>query len=94
MCDGKKNPMVATPQASAARVADLLRTAERELAAVYAAVVGRYGPEEARRAAYDWIEEMETMYWPAEWALPNWRDVTIAAADSLALRVIDHSPGR
>jgi len=66
----------------------------RELAAFYTAVVGRYGPEEARRAAYDWIEEMETMDWPADWALPNWRHVTIAAADCLALRIIDRSPGR
>jgi hypothetical protein len=94
MCDEKQNPMVATQQASAARVVDLLGTAERELAAFYAAVVGRYGPEEARRAAYGWIEEMETMDWPADWALPNWRHVTIAAADCLALGIIDHSPGR
>jgi hypothetical protein len=94
MCDEKRNPMVATQQASAARVADLLRTAERELAAFYMAVVGRYGPEEARRAAYDWIEEMETMDWPADWALPNWRRLSIAAANCLALRIIDHSPGR
>jgi hypothetical protein len=93
MFDERKNPMVATQQASAARVADLLRTAERELAAFYMAVLRRYGPEEARRAAYDWIEEMETMDWPADWALPNWRHVTIAATDCLALRIIDHSPG-
>jgi hypothetical protein len=94
MRDEKKHPMVATQQASAARVADLLRTAERELAAFYTAVVGRYGPEEARRAAYDWIEEMETMDWPLDGAIPNWRRVSIAAANCLAHRIIDHSPGR
>ena len=94
MCDEKKNPMVATRQASAGLVADLLRTAERELAAFYTAVVGRYGPEEARRAAYDWIEEMETMDWPLDGAVPNWRRVSIAAANCLALRIIDHFPGR
>ena len=94
MCDEKKNPMVATQQASAARVADLLRTAERELAAFYTAVVGRYGPEEARRAAYDWIEEMETMDWPLVGAVPNWRRVSFAAANCVALRIIDHSPAR
>jgi hypothetical protein len=94
MRDEKKNPMVATQQASAARVADLLRAAERELAAFYTAVVGRYGPEEARRAAHDWIEEMETMDWPLDGAVPNWRRVSIAAANCLALRIIDHSPAR
>jgi hypothetical protein len=94
MCDEKTNPMVATQHASAARVADLLRTAEKELAAFYTAVVGRYGPEEARRAAYDWIEEMETMDWPLVGAVPNWRRVSIIAADCLALRIIDHSPAR
>ncbi len=90
MCDEKKNPMVATQQASAARVADLLRTAERELAAFYTAVVGRYGPEEARRAAYDWIEEMETMDWPLDGAVPNWRRVSITA-NCLSSRVIESS---
>ena len=94
MCSEKKNPIVVTRQASAGLVGDFLRTAERELAAFYTAVVGRYGPEEARRAAYDWIEEMETMDWPADWALPNWRRLSIAAANCLALRIIDHSPGR
>jgi hypothetical protein len=34
------------------------------------------------------------MDWPADWTLPNWRHVTIAAADRLALRIIDHSPDR
>jgi hypothetical protein len=91
MCDEKKNPMVATPQASAGLVADLLRTAERELAAFYTAVVGRYGPEEARRAAYDWIEEMETMDWPVDSAVPNWRRVSIVAANCLASRVTESS---
>jgi hypothetical protein len=43
MCDEKKNPMVATPQASAGLVADLLRTAERDLAAFYTAVANNQG---------------------------------------------------
>jgi hypothetical protein len=50
--------------------------------------------KEARKSAQDWIEELETMDWPADWGLPNWRHVTIAAADCLALRIIDHSPSR
>ena len=53
-----------------------------------------YSLKEAKNAAQDWIDELGTMDWPADWALPNWRHVTIAAADWLALRIIDHSPGR
>ena len=89
MCDEEKNPIVATQQASAAPVADLLRTAERELSAFYTAVVRRYGPGEAKRAAYDWIEEMETMDWPLDGVVPNWRRVSIGAADCVAPRVIE-----
>ena len=92
MYDEEKNPIVATQQASAGLVADLLRTAERELAAFYTAVVRRYGREEARRAAYDWIEEMETMDWPLDEAVPNWRHVSIVTADCVASRVIEHPP--
>ena len=92
MCYEEKNPIVATQQASAGLVADLLRTAERELAAFYTAVVRRYGPEEARRAVYDWIKEVETMNWPSDGAAPNWRHVSIIAADCVASRVIEHPP--
>jgi hypothetical protein len=91
MCDGKKNPMVATQQAPAGFVTNLRMTAERELAAFYMAVIRRYGPEEARRAAYDWIEEMETMEWPVDGAVPSWRPVSIAAANCLSSRVIESS---
>jgi hypothetical protein len=92
MCDEEKNPIVATQQVPAGLVADLLLTAERELAAFYTAVVRRYGPEEPRKAAHDWIEEMETMDWPSDGAVPNWRHVSIVAADCLASRVIRHPP--
>ena len=91
MCNEKKNPVVATRQASAQLVADLSRTAERELAAFYTAVAGRYSPEEARRAAYDWIEEMETMDWPLDETVPNWRHVSIVTANCVASRVIESS---
>jgi hypothetical protein len=90
MCNEEKNPIVATEQIPAELVADLLMTAERELAAFYTAVVRRYGPEEARKAAYDWIEEVETMDWPVDRGLPKWRRVSIVAADSMASRVIEH----
>jgi hypothetical protein len=58
-------------------------TAERELAAFYDAVFRRYGPKEGRKAAQDWIEEVETMDWPADGALPNWRHATNVAAIAL-----------
>ena len=47
-----------------------------------------YSLKEAKNAAQDWIDELGTMDWPADWAIPNWRHVTIAAADCLALRII------
>ena len=94
MCDKKTSSIVHAQQAPVERVAELITAAETELAAFYDAVFRRYGLKEARKAAQDWIEELETMDWPADWALPNWRHVTIAAADWFALRIIDHSPGR
>jgi hypothetical protein len=53
-----------------------------------------YSLKEAKIAAQDWIDQLGAMDWPADWALPKWRHVTIAAADCLALRISDHSPGR
>jgi hypothetical protein len=94
MCDKKASSIVHAQQTSIERVAEFIATAERELAAFYEAVFRRYGLKEARKSAQDWIEELETMDWPADWALPNWRQVTIAAADCLALRIIGHSPSR
>jgi hypothetical protein len=71
-----------------------MMTAEKELVAFYQAVFRRYGLEEGRKAAEDWIEEFKAMDWPADCALPNWRHVTIAAADCLAFRIMDHYPNR
>jgi hypothetical protein len=92
MYEKENIPITATRQASAALVADLLSTAQRELSAFYTAILSKYGPEEARRAAYDWIEEVETMDWSVDGRLPKWRRVSIAAADSVASRVIEHPP--
>jgi hypothetical protein len=89
MCEKENSPIVATRQASAALVADLLRTAEKELSASYTAILSRYGPEEARRAAYGWIEEMKTMDWPLDGVVPNWRHVSIIAADWVASRIVE-----
>jgi hypothetical protein len=91
MCDKKTSLIGHAQKAPVERVVELMTTAETELAAFYEAVFRRYGLKEARRAAQDWIEELETMHWPADRAVPNWRHVTIAAADCLAFRIIDHS---
>jgi hypothetical protein len=94
MCDKKTSSIVHAQQAPVERIAELMTTAETELAAFYEAVFRRYGLKEAKKAAQDWIEELETMDWPADWALPNWRRVTIVAVDRLTFRIIDHSPSR
>jgi hypothetical protein len=92
MCDKKTSSIVHAQQTPVEHLAELMTTAETELAAFYETVFRRYGLKEARKSAQDWIEELETMDWPADWALPNWRHVTIATADCLAFRIIDHPP--
>jgi hypothetical protein len=94
MCEKKTSSIVHAQQEPVERIAELMTAAETELAAFYEAVFRRYGLKEARRAAQDWIEELGTMDWPADWGRPNWRHVTIVAADCLALRIIDHSARR
>ena len=92
MCAKETSFSVETQQVSVEMIADLLLTAEREFASFYEAIEKRYGLEEARKAAQDWITEVETMDWPAEGRIPNWRHVSIVAADCLASRVIEHPP--
>jgi len=65
----------------------LMVIAERELGAFIRAVTELFGPEQARLAAEDWIDELELMD-----ALPaptrrDWGSVTIAAAAQLARRL-------
>jgi hypothetical protein len=67
--------------------ADLMALAERELGAFIGAVTELFGPEQARLAADDWINELEFMD-----VLPGpteryWRLVTVAAAAQLARRL-------
>jgi hypothetical protein len=67
--------------------ADLLVIAERELGAFIRAVTELFGPEQARLAAEDWVDELELMD-----ALPgptrrDWGSVTIAASAQLARRL-------
>jgi hypothetical protein len=92
MCDKTTNIAVATQQVPSGLVDVLLMTAERELAAFYTAVVRSYGPEEASKAVFDWIEAAKTMDWSANGAVPNWCYASTVAADRLASRVIEHSP--
>ena len=94
MCDQKTSSIIHAQKVPAERVAELMTTAETEIAAFYQAVSRQYGLKEAKDAAQNWIDALGTMDWPADCALPNWRHVTIAAADCLALRIVDHSPGR
>jgi hypothetical protein len=92
MCDTETNSIVDTQQVSVERIVDLMLTAERELASFYEVIEKSYGPKEARKAARDWIDEVATMDWPVDGALPDWRRLSIAAADCLASRVMEHSP--
>jgi hypothetical protein len=94
MSDKEANSLCHARQVPAELVAKFVMTAERELAAFYEAVLRRYGPKEGRKAAQDWIEELETLDWPVDGGLPDWRHVTIVAADILASRIIDHSRRR
>ena len=91
MCNKEANSIFHTRQVPVELIAEFV-SAEKELAAFYEAVFRRYGPKEARIAAQDWIEELETMDWPVDGAPPHWRHVTMVAADCLASRIIDHSP--
>jgi hypothetical protein len=66
---------------------DLMVIAERELGAFIRAVTELFGPEQARLATEDWVEEVELMD-----ALPGptrreWGSVTVAASVQLARRL-------
>jgi hypothetical protein len=65
--------------------AELIVIAERELGAFIRAVSELFGPEQARLAAEDWIDELELMD-----TLPGptkWGSVTVAASARLARRL-------
>lgn len=65
---------------------DVVRMAERELAAFFNAVKQLFGARQAELVANDWLEELETSN-----ALPvavlEWRLITINAARRLAARL-------
>jgi hypothetical protein len=66
MCVKKTSLIVHAQQAPVERVAELTTTAGRELGVLYDAIYGRCGLKEAKKAGQDWIEELETMDWPAD----------------------------
>jgi|GEM_PF-5768039 hypothetical protein len=70
-----------------ALTANLETSAHAELAAFVGAVSLLFGEEEARRSAEDWIGQLEWMDWPAEKPATDLRQLTIAAAASLASRM-------
>lgn len=63
------------------------RLAERELSSFLAAVTKLYGPEQAKVAGEDWLDESELMDSPPRSEARNWRAVTIAASARLANRI-------
>lgn len=65
----------------------LLPRAERELGAFAQAVNKLFGSAHVDRSIEDWVEEFESIDWPAGGTIPDWRGVTIAAAARLASRV-------
>jgi hypothetical protein len=67
-------------------MAQLLASAERELSAFFRAVNQLFGAEQARKAANNWIKELERMDWPGGASVIGWRKVTIAAAANLVRR--------
>jgi hypothetical protein len=67
--------------------ADLMAIAERELGAFIRAVTELFGPEQARLAADDWINELELMDDLPGPTKRHWGSVTVAASAQLASRL-------
>ena len=58
--------------------------AERELSSFVAAVTKLFGPDEARVAAEDWLDESDLLDSSPRSEARDWRSVTIAASARLA----------
>ena len=85
--NGNRSHFMNGKTATVLLTADLMVIAERELGAFIRAVTELFGPEQARLAAEDWVDELELMD-----ALPgptrrDWAPVTFAAAAQLARRL-------
>ena len=68
---------------------DAVAHMERALASFHAVVARDYGPEEAAKAAEDWIDELGKTGADEH---PDWRSVTARAAHRLALRMVERHP--
>jgi len=67
---------------------------ECELSAFVRAVTELYGPEQARIAEKDWLDECDLMDDPPRSEIRDWHSVTIAASARLADRVKVPVPDR
>ena len=67
--------------------ADLMAIAKRELGAFIMAVTELFGPEQARLAADDWIDELELINDLPGPTRRHWGSVTAAALAQLARRL-------
>jgi len=67
--------------------ADLINLAKRELAAFARAVGELFGAEQATLSAVDWIDELESMDWPARPGVSDFRRITIATSARLVQRL-------
>jgi hypothetical protein len=78
----------ASPQLEETALSDanLILLAERELAAFARAVGELFGPEQARLSTADWIDELESLNWPARPGALYFRRITTAASAKLARR--------
>jgi len=66
--------------------AELIILAERELAAFSRAVGELFGAEQASLSAAEWIDELESLTWPARPGIPDFRRISTAGATRLAHR--------
>ena len=66
--------------------ANLILLAERELAAFARAVRELFGSEQARVSTAEWIDELESLNWPARPGVADFRRITTAASARLADR--------
>jgi hypothetical protein len=65
----------------------LLPRAEKELGAFAQAINKLFSSAHIGQSIEDWVEEFESIDWPAGAAIPDWRRVTIVAAARLASRL-------
>jgi len=80
------NESASTTDQEGKSMAQHLASAERELSAFVTAVHQSFGPEQARYAADNWMEELEQTDWISEAQAIDWRALTIAAAARLVGR--------